>query len=348
MKKIVGAVFGICILSISLLLSGCEREKPLPDVPSEEIADFEPVTEVKDGRKNIYVVLKVMTSQYWQDVIAGVTDASKETDCNVYVGGAIGEGDWESQRELINKAVNECNADAFVVAPSSSSKLIETIGGVYESGRPVVLVDTIINGESFETCYMTDNISAGELAAKEMLKIMTENGVSKEEQIYIAMQIPSMSSQTIIDRLAGFNQYWAINAPGNWHILDDIRLNNGDKERAKEIAVDLLKEHPDIKCFLGCNNSATVGFANALKEMDRSDILMVGFDYSDEIAELVASDKFKASTIVQNQYDMGYDGLKQASDILDGKKSEYKFVDTGIVVIGHDNYKEYEAEVGRK
>ena len=49
--------------------------------------------------------------------------------------------------------------------------------------------------------------------------------------------------------------------------------------------------------------------------------------------------------MVQNQYDMGYKGLKEAVDAVNGIRSEYKFVDTGIVVINRDNYKQYEAEV---
>lgn len=348
MNKILYTVFGVCALSLMVLLSGCGGGKAAVESPTSEIQDFEPVTEVKDGQKNIYVILKVMTSQYWQDIIHGITDAAKEVDCNVYVGGVLGEGDWVGQKKLIDRVLDEGNADAFVVAPSSSSMLAESIGQIYTSGKPVVLVDTIINGENFDTCFMTDNIIAGELEAQEVLKQMADLGVSKEKPADIAIQIPSTSSQTIIDRLAGFNQYWAVNAPGNWRVLDEVRLNDGDKEKAKQIAVDLLEKYPDIKCFLGCNNSSTVGFVNAIKEKDRSDILMVGFDYADETAELVASDRFRAATLVQNQYDMGYKGLKQTVDILNGGKPEYKFVDTGVVVVNHDNYKQYEAEVGKK
>ncbi len=345
MRKLLRTTTALLII-FTLLLCGCASGGKAADTSSSgEVYGFEPVTEIKQGQKNIYVILKVMTSQYWQDIVKGIAEAGKELDCNVYVGGPAGEGDWEGQEKLIDEAVNEHKADAFVIAPANSSMLIDKISGIYKSGTPVVLVDTIINSEDFDTCFMTDNLQAGEYAAKEMLRHLTESGLSKEEPASIAMQIGSTSSQTIIDRIAGFNQYWAVNAPGNWKVLDEVKINDGDKQKAKQNCIDFLEAYPDIKGFFGCNNSSTVGFVNGIKEKNRNDLVLVGFDYADETAELVASDEYRAATMVQNQYDMGYKGLKEAVDAANGIRSEYKFVDTGIVVINRDNYKQYEAEV---
>ncbi|MBQ9518432.1 MAG: substrate-binding domain-containing protein, partial [Firmicutes bacterium] len=198
--------------------------------------------------------------------ISGATDAGNELDCNVYIGGCLVEGDWKTQDKLIEQALNERKADAFVIAPASSSAQLDTIGDIYKSGKPVILVDTIINSEDYNTCYMTDNLQAGELAAKEMLSRLISSGLSEDESASIAIQIGSTSSQTIIDRLAGFNQYWAVNAPENWTVLDEVKLNNGNKDKAKQNGVDFLSDYPDLKGFFGCNNSSTVGFVSALKE----------------------------------------------------------------------------------
>lgn len=343
--------FAAVLLLIGILAAvGCENGTGGGASPQEqaELHDFEPVTEIKDGQKNIYVVLKVMTSQYWQDIIRGITDAGKELNCNVYIGGPSGEGDWESQKKLLDKAVNELGADAIIISPASSSALIDDLSEIHDSGLPVILVDTTINGSGYDACYMTDNLQAGEFAAKEMVDALLESGVSPDENASIAIQITSVSSQTIIDRLAGFNQYWAVNAPSGWVVLDEVKTNNGNKERAKQNCVDFLADYPDIKGFFGCNNSSTVGFVEGVTEAGRKDIVLVGFDYADETAALVADDEYRASTVVQNQYDMGYDGLKNAVGILDGDENEYKFIDTGVVVINKSNYKEYEAGVDKK
>ncbi len=349
MRKILLSAAAILLISV-LFLCGCSAEsKNSPQNTAEStIYDFEPVTKIKDGQKNIYVVLKVMNSQYWQDIIDGTAAAGKDLGCNVYVGGPSGESDWEIQRDMLERAVNELGADAVLLAPGNSSSLVQETANIYEQGIPVILIDTIVNSESYNTCYMTDNLQAGELAAAEMLDKLISKGVPEDENLSIAIQITSTASQTIIDRLAGFNQYWAANAPENWKVLDEVKLNNGDKEKAKQNCLDFIAQYPDLKGVFGCNNSSTVGFVNGLTENGRNDIVLVGFDYADETAALVASDNFSASTIVQNQYNMGYDGVKEALDVLNGKKSEYKFIDTGTVVINHGNYREYEAEGDKK
>ncbi|MBQ6555232.1 MAG: substrate-binding domain-containing protein [Firmicutes bacterium] len=337
-KRILLFVF---ILLFSALLGGCGEEKKQKTAAATGFYDFEPITEIKDGQKNIYVVLKVIKSQYWQDVVQGIADAGNEAGCNVYMGGPEGEGDWQVQKTMLEKAVNELGADAVILAPASSSYLSDTLADIYAKGLPVVLVDTIVNIRDYDICYMTDNLNAGSLAAEEMLKKFRDLGISENEQANIAIQIPSTSSQTIIDRLAGFNQYWSTNAPENWHVLDEVKINNGNTEKAKQNCMDYIDKYPDIRGFFGCNNSSSVGFVNGLNEKGRQDIALVAFDYADETAAYVAENE-NAATIVQNQYNMGFEGLKTALDILGGKPVEYKFADTGIVIIEKDNQKDRE------
>lgn len=341
MKNSLKAAFLLAMLFAVTILSSCAKKAEQSDGEAKYY-DFGAVTEIKEGQKNIYVVLKVLNSQYWQDITDGITDAGNELNCNIYVGGPESESDWQTQAMMINKAVNEAGADAIIVSPANSTALSETINGVHQKGIPVILVDTILNSNDFDICYMTDNLKAGESAAQEMIRQLKAGGVSENDNADIAIQITSVSSQTVIDRLAGFNQYWASNAPKNWHVLDEVKLNDGDKDRAKQNGLDFINEYPDIKGMFACNNSSTVGFVNSLNECGRNDIVLVGFDYADETAALVASDKHHVSTIVQNQYNMGYEGLKTAVSILDGDPAEYKFIDTGIIAVNHDNQPDYE------
>ena len=53
-----------------------------------------------------------------------------------------------------------------------------------------------------------------------------------------------------------------------------------------ECAKELL-EYPNLKGVFGTNSGSTVGFARAVKEQERKDLALVGFDYSEEIAELI-------------------------------------------------------------
>jgi ribose transport system substrate-binding protein len=335
----------ICVLlSLLLILTlfGCGKAEDSTSSDEADYFDFEPITEIKDGRKNIYVVLKVMTGQYWESLAQGIADSGNENNCNVYLGGPIGEGDWETQDKMLRTAVDS-GADAIMLSPANSTALSSVISEIHNKGIPVILVDTILNDTSiFDTCYMTDNLQAGGIAASEMLRQLKQGGASEKDKLQVAIQITSVSSQTVIDRLAGFNQYWSANAPANWTVLDEVKLNNGAKDKAKQNCIDFLNEYPDIKGVFGCNNSSTIGFVNGLTEENRDDVALVGFDYADETAAFISS--HNAATIVQNQYNMGYDGLKQALDMLNGEAADYKFIDTGTLEVNKDNQADYESK----
>lgn len=342
MKKMKRAflILWICVLCF---LPGCEAEDT--EEVASEYYEYEAVTEVKDGQPNVYVILKVLTSQYWQDIVRGITDAGNEVGANVYVSAVVSEGDWQTQQSLLEEA-EDAGADAIILAPGSSSMLSEIANKIHSNGIPIILVDTILNDtDSFDTCYMTDNLQAGELAAEEMLRLLKANGLSEETSASIAIQITAVSSQTVIDRLAGFNQYWSVNAPANWKVLDEVKLNDGDVNVAQQNCIEFVENYSNVKGVFGCNNSSTVGFVNGLTKLDRNDIVLIGFDYADETAQLVASDKWQASVVVQSQYDMGYDGLMKAIELLNGNDAGYKFIDTGTRVINQENHIEYEQSI---
>jgi len=63
---------------------------------------------------------------------------------------------------------------------------------------------------------------------------------------------------------------------------------------------------------------------------------MVGFDFSKEMEEIIRSGDFNVSTMLQNQYSMGYDGVRAALEIIGGG-SVPKDNDTGLTVVNASN-----------
>ena len=126
-------------------------------------------------------------------------------------------------------------------------------------------------------------------------------------------------------------EYWAKNAPEAWTILsDDIKVNDGDISKAVGFCQDFLTTYPDIKGMFGPNNGSTVGFVTGLTEAKRSDITMVGFDFSSEIETMIRSGEYDVASVVQRQYYMGYDGVKTALELANGGSVSEKTVDTGV------------------
>ena len=326
MKRILAFLVG-AIMCISFV--GCaDKKNNSPEV--EPGPDFFPLTEIKDGRKNIYLIVKTLANNnYWEVLMDGAKDSADFLDCNVYVSGSYAESDWKTQERLLGDAIS-ANADGVVIAPDDSVNLAGKIDEVYLAGIPVVLIDTTANTDNYDICYMTDNLMAGQKAADEMIKQLKNNGVSDSENIQIGIQVGQASSQTVIERLAGFLQFWSKHAPDSWEILHDIRCSNGIPETALEYAEDIL-ENPQVKGVFTTNSGPTVGFAKALKNNNRTDVVFVGFDYSDEMADIVNDKDYHASTILQRQYDMGYTGVESALGLSDGISVDNKFIDMGVV-----------------
>lgn len=336
-----GKYLFLCMLIaalLALLLCGCTKDNKADVSTADkkgnmEVDSIRPLTEIVDGRKNVYLIVKSRGNSYWDSIIQGSLDAGNDFDCNVYQGGVMDETNSKGQCELIREAIDQ-NADAIVLAPVNSIAVSDIVGEAYDKGIPVILIDTILDSDKFTICYMTENIQAGELAAEEMIKQLRDAGVAENAPVQVVIQAGSTTSQTIIDRVAGFMGYWASNASSKWEVIDDVKINNGDVELAEQYCTQVMSQYKDLKGIFACNNGSTVGSVRGITAAGKDDIVLVGFDYSDEMKEMIAQGKYKASTIVQRQYKMGYYGVKTA---VYGNDTDMKFYDTGVTVINHQN-----------
>ncbi|MBO6165954.1 MAG: ABC transporter substrate-binding protein [Eubacterium sp.] len=325
----------ICLM-LAVLCACAQSDDEKSEEPKKEIPEFTPVTEVVEGRKDIYLITKVLDSNYWDVVVKGAAEAGEEFGCNVYYSGTYNEMDWQGQKGLLDKCIKQ-GADAIVLAPNDSIELAQDIEAIHEKGIPVILVDTTVNSDGYDICYMTDNLLAGNKAAEEMLNKLKKSGYSELENLSVGILVGSDTSQTINERLAGFYQYWTANAPSCWRIVSDIKNCNGDITLGGELVTSLLDENSDIRGLYATNNGPTKALAQTVTDLNRTDIVVVGYDYSDEIKSLIESSDYKASTILQRQYYMSYEGVESALQLIDGAEIETKFTDTGVVVVNRDN-----------
>ena len=325
MKKLLVLIL-VLAMSVSLVACGGDNDA---DTPSN--ADGEA------SQKTVYFLTKILGNQYWSVVEQGAKDAAEELGIKLVVTGLANEAEIEKQVQQLQDAVS-AKADAIVIGPTDSTALANPVSDAFKSGTPIVIVDTMINTEDYNVAYMTNNVEAGKMAAKEMIERLKKAGVKEDEKAQVAIQIGSSGSQTIIDRLKGFNEYWDANAPESWEVLNnDVKVNDGDISKAVGFTQDFLTTYPDLKGVFGPNNGSTVGFVIGLKESNRKDLAMVGFDFSEEIEEMIRGGEFEVVTIVQKQYLMGYEGVKAGIELSEGKTPSEKMIDTGVMVVDKDN-----------
>ena len=354
MKKIATLLF--CVI-LTLAMAGCGQSPKAAEVPKStqqaiidkankapEKQEFTAVTDVQEGRKNVYVVLKVLKGDYWSQVVSGLKDAGKAANCNIYVGGPYKETNWQAQVEMLKSLVGK-QVDAVILATSDSVQLIPTVEELRKAKLPVVLVDTGLNTKQYNAAYMTNNFAAGSKAAEEMLQLLRSNGLKEAEKATVVMKVSSLKSQNMVERIEGANAYWQAKAPAAWKLESKPMVDYGDKALSLELSQKAMREISDLKGFISCNHSSTLNAAEAISVSKRKDVALVGFDYAKETAALIANPDFKAVSIVQNQYQMGVESVKKAVELASGAQAEQLNVDTGIKVVNIANYKQYEAEL---
>lgn len=323
--------------AVSFLLCGCSNSTISETESSAEasaVVDYTCISNPASDEK-IYVILKNYHGNYWEKVIDGISDAADEIDAGIYLGGIDNETDIDGQISLINQAIAG-NADGILLAPANSTSLTDSCHAIKEQQIPLVLIDSSINSDDYDRCYMTDNMEAGEIAAQEMLTMLHNAGNSSSAPLEVGIVLSSDTSQAMVNRVSGFLDYWSNFAPKQWEIAEDIYLNGGDIQKAQSNVSRLFEKHDRLKGLFGCNNTSTVGIVNALREEQRTDVIMVGFDLAEETRQFIQTSDHQGVSLQQNQDQMGYLGILALEDLMDGESSGQKYFDTGIVMVDKD------------
>ena len=332
------SIIAICILAVimsSAMIACKSKDAENQTEVTAQIPDFEPLNDVVEGRPDVYLIVKLLDSDYWKVIINGARDSGNQNGVNVYYSGTSIETDWQGQSRLLDKALEQ-GADGIILAPNDSVKLSDQLRDIRSKGIPVALVDTVVNDDVFDICYMTDNYIAGQNAAEDMLMQLKSKGHDKNTSLSVGILVGNSNSQTISERLAGFYQYWSENAPRKWIISSDIKNCNGDLEVAATMAQELLSANPNMAGMYGTNNGPTKVLCNTVMGSGRKDVVVVGFDYSDEMKAMIASEEYVASTMLQCQYDMGFDAVASVKSLTEGGVIKNKFEDTGVVTAKYE------------
>ncbi len=135
MLKKLSIVMSVLVV-MGMTLSAC--------TPAPTAAPVEPAAPGKnraaaDGKIQVAVVVKSVTSDYWKLVGAGVEDAMKaDPNIEATFTGPNEETDIEGQIRMIEAQIS-AKVDAIAVAPSQADQLQPTLQKAVDAGIPVIL-----------------------------------------------------------------------------------------------------------------------------------------------------------------------------------------------------------------
>jgi len=118
--------------------------------------------------------------------------------------------------------------------------------------------------------------------------------------------------------------------------LVDVSYSQSQVDVALRETEDMLTAHPDLDGIFAANEPGALGAAQAIKSRGQvGKVKLVAFDAAKGEIDALREGTIQA-LIVQNPFQMGYQGVKLAVKALQGKKVP-KRVDTGVTVVTQEN-----------
>ena len=286
-----------------------------PALAQDEMAGPEPFGD--DAEIYVPIVSKGFQHQFWLAVRAGAEAKADELNMEVNFIGPENESQVDKQMEML-QAEYDKNPDAVCFAALDSVAAIPLLERMQADGIPVIAFDSGVDSDIPVTTAATDNVAAAALAADKMFELVGEGA-------QVGVIVHDQTSRTGIDRTEGF-----INRAEELGLeIVGPDFGGGDQLRSTDLAKTMIQGNPDIAGFFGGNEGSAIGVINAVNELGRDDIAVIGYD-----SGIIQIDAIKGGTMAgavqQNPVGIGAKCVEAAAMALQGMEVP-EMIDTGFI-----------------
>lgn len=215
---------------------------------------------------------------------------------------------------LINKI------DVLLINPTDSDAVISSVKAANRRKVPVITLDRASNGGKVVAHIASDNIAGGELAGN----FIIEKLEGKSVKVVELEGIPGTTAAR--DRGNGFNKAAA-------EKLDIVAKQAADFDRTKGLNVmeNILQGQSEINAVFAHNDEMALGALRAIEAAGNKDILIVGFDATEDAVKAVKDGKL-AATVAQKPAEIGAEGVYAADKIIK-KESIPEFIPVDLELV---------------
>jgi ribose transport system substrate-binding protein len=297
------------------------------------------------------VIITNGNSPFWDAVRVGAENAAK--DFGVSVDLQVNDGTPQGQQDKLRQIANagDVIGVGISVTQAKAVGVADEMRSLMKKGVQCITIDSDFDrellGDARFSFVGTDNLTGGrELGA-------CARGLRPDGGNYVTF-VGIVSAQNAMERTGGF-------AEGAGEKFTD--LNKGpmgddlDRSRAKENVRNAIKNHPDLNTLVGIwsyNAPAIVGVVTELNR--KKDFTVVTFDAEPEAIIEMGNGNIDAM-VVQNPYEMGYQGVRTLKALVEKDDSTIKemypilgqpegnIYDTGLKVVVPDEGSPLNAEL---
>ncbi|MEM5404673.1 D-ribose ABC transporter substrate-binding protein [Paraburkholderia unamae] len=217
----------------------------------------------------------------------------------------VHDDDANKQSQLIDTAIAR-GAKAIILDNAGSEASIAAVQKAKDAKIPAFLIDREINATGIAVSQIvSNNYQGAQLGARAFVKAMGEKGnyvelVGREADINAGIR--SKGYHDVIDQFS--NMKMVERQSANW-----------SQTEAYTVMESILQSHPDIKGVIAGNDTMAMGATAALKAAKRNDIIVVGFDGSNDVRDAIKRGDIRA-TVLQPAAEAATDAVDQADKYL--------------------------------
>ena len=213
----------------------------------------------------------------------------------------VHDDDANKQSELIDTAIGR-GAKAIILDNAGADASVAAVQKAKDAGIPSFLIDREINATGVAAAQIvSNNYQGAQLGAQEFVKLMGETGnyvelIGKESDTNAGIR--SKGYHDVIDEFPDLKMVAAQSA--NW-----------SQTEAYSKMESILQANPDIKGVISGNDTMAMGAYAALVAAGKGDVIVVGFDGSNDVRDSINSGGIKA-TVLQPAYAQAQMAVEQA------------------------------------
>ena len=257
---------------------------------------------------------------YWNLVMDGARAAAKEEGVELTI---IQPKSLEDQSNKIRATING-GVDGLAISPVSA---IRELGDLDRAGAvsKLVTLDTDCPLAN-RVCFVgSDNYEAGRSAADLVKQSLPDGGAIMVCLDSLDKDSAQRRRQGLIDALLGRPDEPTRPADpvdgelkGPKYNVTATLVDNFSPATASDLVVKAIKDHPEVKCFVGLLANTTPALLAGLQQAGKLDqIRLVGFDCDARtLAGIRENHVF--GTIRQHQYECGYESVRILSEAVKG------------------------------
>ena len=281
-------------------------------------------------KPTVAIIVKNMTSPYWETVLAGARKAGQDLGVNVADLGTQSEFDASGQIGLLKTAAAS-GPSAIVIAPVQSGALAAPIDEVAKKVK-VIGIESGADSKAMTSVLATDNVNVGRIAADALAAAITKTYGDTEGNIVIITAMPGVAA---LDRRAeGFKAALAAKYRALAIVAD--KVGDGKPTTVANIMKDAIANTADLRGVFISDPAMTRAVGEAIAQSKSSDkINVIGVGSDENLVKLLADDTI-AGLVVEDPFRMGYDGVKTALAAARGEAVVAR-IDIGATLVTKGN-----------